>query len=73
MFIDEIDVLGARRGSHASHMEYDQTLNSFWVAGIVDDDNAVSMQFSGQVPRRGPTLPATTIHDSLSSNTVPVW
>lgn len=31
IFIDEIDVLGARRGSHASHMEYDQTLNHFRV------------------------------------------
>ncbi len=27
VFIDEIDVLGVKRGSHASHMEYDQTLN----------------------------------------------
>ena len=27
VFIDEIDVLGARRGSHHGHMEYDQTLN----------------------------------------------
>lgn len=31
IFIDEIDVLGAKRGSHASHMEYDQTLNQFLV------------------------------------------
>lgn len=27
VFIDEIDVLGAKRGSHQGHMEYDQTLN----------------------------------------------
>ena len=27
IFIDEIDVLGAKRGTNASHMEYDQTLN----------------------------------------------
>ena len=27
IFIDEIDVLGAKRGKNASHMEYDQTLN----------------------------------------------
>lgn len=27
IFVDEIDVLGARRGSHSTHMEYDQTLN----------------------------------------------
>ena len=40
IFIDEIDVLGARRGSHASHMEYDQTLNALLVEldGIVVDD-----------------------------------
>jgi len=31
IFIDEIDVLGAKRGKHASHMEYDQTLNQFLV------------------------------------------
>lgn len=27
VFIDEIDVLGAKRGKNMSHMEYDQTLN----------------------------------------------
>lgn len=27
IFIDEIDVLGAKRGHNAGHMEYDQTLN----------------------------------------------
>lgn len=27
IFIDEIDVLGAKRGTNASHLEYDQTLN----------------------------------------------
>lgn len=27
IFIDEIDVLGAKRGKNSSHMEYDQTLN----------------------------------------------
>lgn len=27
IFIDEMEVLGARRGSHSTHMEYDQTLN----------------------------------------------
>ena len=31
IFIDEIDILGAQRGSHSSHMEYDQTLNQFLV------------------------------------------
>ncbi len=31
IFIDELDVLGARRGSHSGHMEYDQTLNQLLV------------------------------------------
>lgn len=41
IFIDEIDILGARRGTHESHMEYDQTLNQLLVEmdGInVNDD-----------------------------------
>jgi cell division protease FtsH len=31
IFIDEIDVLATKRGTHASHMEYDQTLNQLLV------------------------------------------
>lgn len=31
IFIDEIDVLGAKRGQNAGHMEYDQTLNQLLV------------------------------------------
>ena len=31
IFIDEIEVLGGQRGSHSSHLEYDQTLNQFLV------------------------------------------
>ncbi|NLM22776.1 MAG: AAA family ATPase [Firmicutes bacterium] len=31
LFIDEIDILGGKRGSHSSHLEYDQTLNQFLV------------------------------------------
>ncbi|SHH12515.1 vesicle-fusing ATPase [Thermosyntropha lipolytica DSM 11003] len=31
IFIDELDVLGARRGSHTGHLEYDQTLNQLLV------------------------------------------
>lgn len=31
IFIDEIEVLGGRRGVHSSHMEYDQTLNQLLV------------------------------------------
>ncbi|MDB4897823.1 MAG: cell division protein [Firmicutes bacterium] len=40
IFVDEIDVLGAKRGSHASHMEYDQTLNQLLVEmdGLVVDE-----------------------------------
>ena len=40
VFIDEIEVLGARRGIHASHMEYDQTLNALLVEmdGLVVDE-----------------------------------
>lgn len=31
LFIDEIDILGGKRGSHSSHLEYDQTLNQLLV------------------------------------------
>jgi vesicle-fusing ATPase len=31
IFIDEIEVLGGKRGSHSSHLEYDQTLNQLLV------------------------------------------
>lgn len=31
IFIDEIDILGAKRGTHESHHEYDQTLNQLLV------------------------------------------
>lgn len=31
IFVDEIDVLGARRGGNSSHIEYDQTLNQICV------------------------------------------
>ncbi len=31
VFIDELEILGAKRGSHQSHMEYDQTLNQLLV------------------------------------------
>ncbi len=40
IFIDEIDVLGGKRGKNSSHMEYDQTLNQLLVEldGISVDD-----------------------------------
>ncbi len=31
IFIDEIDILGGKRGSNSSHLEYDQTLNQLLV------------------------------------------
>lgn len=31
IFIDEIEVLGGKRGSHSAHLEYDQTLNQLLV------------------------------------------
>jgi len=31
LFIDEIEVMGGKRGSHTSHLEYDQTLNQLLV------------------------------------------
>lgn len=41
LFIDEIEVLGAKRGKHSGHMEYDQTLNELLVQmdGIGSDDS----------------------------------
>ena len=40
IFIDEIDVLGSKRGSQTGHLEYDQTLNQLLVEmdGIKPDD-----------------------------------
>ncbi|MGI6435677.1 MAG: AAA family ATPase [Syntrophomonadaceae bacterium] len=40
IFIDELEILGARRGKNTSHMEYDQTLNQLLVEmdGINPDD-----------------------------------
>lgn len=40
IFIDEIDVLGNRRGSNVGHLEYDQTLNQLLVEmdGLRSDD-----------------------------------
>lgn len=43
IFIDEIEVLGGKRGQHSSHLEYDQTLNELLVQmdGIESDSNSV--------------------------------
>ncbi|HHT27554.1 MAG TPA: AAA family ATPase [Firmicutes bacterium] len=45
IFFDEIEVLGGKRGSHAGHLEYDQTLNELLVQmdGISTDHNAVQI------------------------------
>ena len=39
IFIDEIEVLGGKRGTHSSHLEYDQTLNQLLVEmdGLTND------------------------------------
>lgn len=41
IFVDEVEILGAKRGQGGSHMEYDQTLNELLVQmdGIKIDDN----------------------------------
>lgn len=40
IFIDEIEVLGGKRGAHSSHLEYDQTLNQLLVEmdGLQSDE-----------------------------------
>ncbi len=42
IFIDEMDILGAKRGSNVSHHEYDQTLNQLLVEmdGLKSDQDA---------------------------------
>lgn len=41
IFIDEIEVIAGKRGSHSSHLEYDQTLNQILVEmdGIKSEDD----------------------------------
>lgn len=45
IFIDEIDVLGGRRGAQTSHLEYDQTLNQLLVEmdGLKPDDQVCTL------------------------------
>lgn len=40
IFIDELEILGAKRGRHQSHLEYDQTLNQLLVEmdGLSEDE-----------------------------------
>lgn len=45
IFIDEIEILGGKRGSHTSHHEYDQTLNQLLVEmdGMTVDDRVQTL------------------------------
>lgn len=44
IFIDEIEVVGGKRGSHTSHLEYDQTLNQLLVEmDGMETDNDVNI------------------------------
>lgn len=55
IFIDEIEVLGGRRGQHSSHLEYDQTLNQMKVRQSVDDSALVA----ARLVRRAPDAPTS--------------
>lgn len=61
IFIDEIDVLGGKRGSHTSHLEYDQTLNQLLIEmdGIAADED-VSILVIGATNRADMLDPALT-------------
>lgn len=61
VFIDELEILGARRGSHQSHLEYDQTLNQLLVEmdGISNDEN-VRLLVIGATNRADMLDPALT-------------
>lgn len=60
IFIDEIEVLAAKRGSNSSHMEYDQTLNALLVEmdGLKVDDNVrlLIMAATNRVDMMDPAL-----------------
>lgn len=53
IFIDEIEVLGGRRGQHTSHLEYDQTLNELLVQmdGIPTERGGVRILVVGATNR----------------------
>lgn len=59
IFIDEIEVLGGKRGKHGSHLEYDQTLNEL----LVQMDGVGS----GTEERRVLVVAATNRPDLLDS------
>jgi len=61
IFVDEIDVLGSKRGSNTGHLEYDQTLNQLLVEmdGLRDDDK-VRILVVGATNREDMLDPALT-------------
>ncbi|MGE5423673.1 MAG: AAA family ATPase, partial [Ignavibacteriales bacterium] len=61
VFIDEIEILGAKRGSHSSHLEYDQTLNQLLVEmdGLENDED-VRLLVVGATNRADMLDPALT-------------
>lgn len=61
IFVDEIDVLGSKRGSNTGHLEYDQTLNQLLVEmdGLRHDDK-VRILVVGATNREDMLDPALT-------------
>lgn len=53
IFIDELEVLGGRRGQHGSHLEYDQTLNQLLVEmdGLSTTEDGVHVLVIGATNR----------------------
>ncbi len=60
IFIDEIDVVGGRRGMNRSHLEYDQTLNQLLVAmdgiSLNDDIRVLLMGATNRIDLLDPAL-----------------
>jgi ATP-dependent metalloprotease FtsH len=54
IFIDEIEILGGKRGSHSSHLEYDQTLNQLLVEmdGLDSDNSNTKILIIGATNRQ---------------------
>lgn len=63
LFIDEIDILGAKRGSNISHHEYDQTLNQL----LVEMDGLGSEEVRTEEGIRILVLAATNRAEALDS------
>ncbi len=60
LFIDEIEILGGKRGRHSSHLEYDQTLNQLLVEmdglGVKDDLNILVIGATNRPDTLDPAL-----------------